>query len=86
VELTLQIPAEVTSGTISVDAYEPATGTTVSNSVTTLINPAAAPITGSGSLASGSQGIPGWIVASLVAGGIIGLAAAARTAAPRRTR
>jgi hypothetical protein len=49
-------------------------------------SPAAPPVTGSGSLASGSQPIPGWLVALLVAGGVSGLVAAARTAAPGRSR
>jgi len=56
--------------------------------LTTGFGPSAAapPDTGSGSLASGSQPIPGWLVALLVAGVIGGLAAAARMAAPTRTR
>ena len=48
-------------------------------------SPAALPDTGSGSLASGRQAIPLWAVVLLVAGAI-GLVAAARTAAPRRSR
>ena len=48
-------------------------------------SPAALPDTGSGSLASGGQAIPLWAVVLLVAGAI-GLVAAARTAAPRRSR
>jgi hypothetical protein len=85
-EMTLRVPEDAVQGKIGVGAYEPGTETTASNAVTTLITPAAPPVTGSGSLASGSQPIPGWLVALLVAGGVSGLVAAARTAAPGRSR
>jgi len=47
---------------------------------------AAPPDTGSGSLASGGRGIPRWLMALLVAGGISGIAAVARVATLGRTR
>lgn len=48
--------------------------------------PAALPDTGSGSLASGRQAIPVWLIALLVAGGISVLAIAAGMVAPGRSR
>ena len=91
VEVALQIPLDVTSGSVTFGGSEPGTGggpgrpLAGSNTVVTVITPAAPPDTGSGSLASGRQAIPLWAVVLLVAGAI-GLVAAARMAAPRRSR
>jgi len=52
----------------------------------TVLSPAAPPVTGSGSVVSGSQVIPLPLIALFLAAGIAALAAAVRMAAPRRTR
>jgi hypothetical protein len=85
-EMTLRVPEDAVQGKMGAGAYEPGTETTASDGVTTLITPAALPDTGSGSLASGGQGIPVWLVVLLVAGGLSGLVAAARAVAPKRSR
>jgi hypothetical protein len=86
-EMTLRVPEDAVQGKMGAGAHEPGTETTASNAVTTLITPAALPDTGSGSLASGDQAIPVWlVVALLVVGGMAGLVAAARTAALTRSR
>jgi len=91
-EVTLGVLPDVASGKMTFGGSEPGTGggpgrpLANSNTVTTLITPPGVPDTGSGSLTSGVQAIPGWLVALLVAGGIGGLVAAARLATSGRTR
>ena len=77
VAMTLQIPADLTSGTITVGAYEPGTDTTHSNTVTTGITPAAAPASGGGSDATRGPAVPPWLPGLALAAAVAGAAAAA---------
>jgi hypothetical protein len=78
VAMTLQIPTDLTSGTITAGAYEPGTDTTHSNSVTTTILPAAAPATGGGLVTTRGAALPAWLAGLVIAAALAAAATSTR--------